>query len=197
MGNTVGSLSQRQKSIIIGSLLGDAYLRKIPGRADAFVEINHSYKAKDYVDWKYEELKPLSAGKPQKREYSGRVAYRFYTKQHPELSEFLAEFYKNGRKIIPRNIKLDALSLAVWYMDDGSKTKKGDVYLNTQQFSFNDQRFLLHLLRQLGIRARMNKDKKYYRIRIRKESIPNFISLITPYIIPSMEYKLPSLTMTP
>ena len=192
MGNTVGSLSQRQKSIIVGSILGDAYLRKNPGRSDALLEINHSYKAKEYVDWKYKELKPLSVGEPKKREYSGRVAYRFYTKQHPELSKFLEKFYKNGRKVIPRDLELDPLSLAVWFMDDGSKTKKGDLYLNSQQFSFKDQRFLLHLLRKLGIRARMNKDKKYYRIRIYKESIPKFVELIKPYVIDSMKYKLPA-----
>ena len=177
--------------------MGDAYLRKIEGRKDAFLEFNHSYKAKEYVDWKYEELKPLSAGKPQKRGYSGRIAYRFYTKQNPELTKLLEEFYDDGRKTIPHSIELDELSLAVWFMDDGSKTQKGDVYLNTQQFSMKDQRFLLHLLRKLGIRARLNKDKKYYRIRILKESIPKFVSIIEPYMINSMKYKISSLPMTP
>ena len=52
MDNTVGSLTQEQKSIIIGSLLGDEYLRIIAGRKDAFLEINHSISEKDYVDWK-------------------------------------------------------------------------------------------------------------------------------------------------
>ena len=57
MDNTVGSLSQMQRSVIIGSLLGDGYLRIISGRRNAFLEINHSIKQKDYVDWKYAILK--------------------------------------------------------------------------------------------------------------------------------------------
>lgn len=42
MGNTVGSLTQVEKSIITGSLLGDGYLRIVSGRTNAFLEINHS-----------------------------------------------------------------------------------------------------------------------------------------------------------
>jgi hypothetical protein len=190
MNNTVGSLTQRQVSIIIGSLLGDGYLRIIEGRKDAFLEINHSIKAKDYVLWKYSELENICDSGPKERVIDEtRTAYRFFTKQHPELTELLKQFYVNGRKSVPK-IKLDSLILAVWFMDDGSKTNKGDVYLNTQQFSMNDQKKLLYSLRKIGIRARLNKDKKYYRIRILKESIAHFNKTISPHIIPSMRYKL-------
>ena len=190
MNNTVGSLTQRQLSIIIGSVLGDGYLRIIEGRNDAFLEVNHSIKAKDYVLWKYSELESICKSGPKERVIDEqRTAYRFFTKQHPELTKIFKEFYVDGRKIIPK-IDLDELMLAVWYMDDGSKTNKGDVYLNTQQFSMNDQKKLLYALRNLGIKARLNKDKKYYRIRILKESIAHFNKLISPYIVESMRYKL-------
>ena len=191
----MGSLTQLQKDVIIGSILGDGYLRKLPGRKEAFLEINHSIKAKEYVEWKYKILKDLTVSPPKERKNGKKwkVAYRFFTKQHPELSKLLEKFYQNGRKVIPKDLELNELILAVWFMDDGSKTKKGDVYLNTQQFSFKDQRRLLHLLRKLGIRARMNKDKKYYRIRIYKESIPKFVAMIEPYILPSMRYKIEGL----
>jgi hypothetical protein len=59
MGNTVGSLTQLQRSIIIGSLLGDGYVRIVDGRKDAFLEINHSISQKEYVDWKYEMLQSI------------------------------------------------------------------------------------------------------------------------------------------
>ena len=196
MGNTVGSLSQRQKSILIGSLLGDAYLRKMPGRSDAFFEFNHSYKAKDYVDWKYQELKNFVKSKPKKRAYSNREAYRFFTVQRPEFTKIYESFYRDSRKVIDRDLQLNALVLAVWFMDDGSVTSKSDVYLNTQQFSMKDQKFLLHVLRRdLGIRARLNKDKKYYRIRILKESLPTFVSFVRRHVIDSMRYKLDKITI--
>lgn len=195
MGNTVGRLNQKQKSLIIGSMLGDGHMRIIDGRKDAFLEINHSIKAKSYVDYKYFILKNICESEPKERIYKinevNRRVYRFFTKQLKELTEIYNSFYKNKRKIIPRDLKLDSVSLAVWYMDDGSKTSKNDIYLNTQSFSLNDQKFLLHLLRKtFKIKARLNKDKNYYRIRILKESIPIFMSIIDKEMEKSMRYKM-------
>ncbi len=67
MDNTVGSLTEFERSIIIGSILGDGYLRIIPGRKNAFLEINHSIKAKEYVDYKYNSLKRLCESAPKER----------------------------------------------------------------------------------------------------------------------------------
>ena len=191
MDNTVGSLTQLQKSVIIGSILGDGYVRIVSGRKDAFLEINHSIKAKDYVDWKYSVLKNICKSPPEMRIIDNkRTAYRFFTRQHPEITNLLFKFYKNGKKIIPSDLKLDSIILAVWFMDDGSKSRKFDVYLNSQQFSLPDQKKLLNNLRQSGLKTRLNKDKKYYRIRFLKESIGKLNQMIDFYIIPSMRYKL-------
>ena len=190
MDNTVGSLTQLQKSLIIGSILGDGYVRIMPGRKDAFLEINHSIKAKEYVDWKYSVLKNICISGPKERDTNeGRVAYRFFTKQHPEITDLLKMFYKNGKKIVPQELKLDPVILAVWHMDDGSKSRL-NVYLNSQQFSVADQNRLLRKLREIGLKARLNRDKKYYRIRILSESVPEFNRIIGPHIIPSMRYKM-------
>jgi len=100
MDNAVGSLTKTQKSIIIGSILGDGYLRVIKGRNNAFLEINHSLKQKDYVDWKYDQLRNIVKSPPKLRKTNGeRVAYRFFTKQHPEITKLLNIFYQNGKKI--------------------------------------------------------------------------------------------------
>ncbi len=40
MDNTVGSLTKFQGSLIVGSLLGDGYLRVVRGRKNAFLEVN-------------------------------------------------------------------------------------------------------------------------------------------------------------
>ena len=191
MDNTVGSLTQLQKSVIIGSLLGDGYVRIIPGRKEAFLEVNHSIKAKEYVDWKYSVLKELCKSPPQTRKSGeNRTAYRFFTRQHPEITDLLKKFYLNGKKIVPSDLELNPMILAVWFMDDGSKSRKFDVYLNTQQLSLSSQKILLNLLRKMGLRARLNKDKKYYRIRFFKESVSKLNQIIAPHIVPSMKYKL-------
>jgi len=81
-------------------------------------------------------------------------------------------------------------------MDDGSKSRSS-VYLNTQQFSNREQLELIEILKnQFGLLATLNKDKKYFRIRIRTESIKSFIKLTEKHILPDFRYKLP-LVMTP
>lgn len=190
MDNTVGSLTQLQESLIIGTLLGDGYIRKLKGCRDAFLEINHSYTQKEYVDWKCNVLKNLTTSKPKTRYGRGnRIAYRFYTKQLPELTDIMNMFYVGNKKVIP-DIKLDPTILAIWFMDDGSRCREGDVYLNTQQFDKSDQYRLLKSLKLLGLDARLNKDKEYYRIRFMKSSMPRLHDLIGEYVIPSMKYKI-------
>ena len=190
MDNTVGSLTQLQKSFLIGTLLGDGYIRQIKGRRNAFLEVNHSITQKEYVEWKYKILKNLVRSGPKSRYGNGaRIAYRFFTKQHPEFTKMMDLFYKDKKKCIP-DLVLDPISLAVWYMDDGSRCSKDNVYLNTQQFSKDDQYKLLEFLGKMGLSGTLNKDKQYYRIRLKTSSIPKLFGIIKKYIIPSMKYKI-------
>ena len=187
----MGSLTQFQKSLIIGTILGDGYLRIIPGRQNAFLEVNHSFSQKEYVDWKFKKLQNLCISPPKIRKGNkDRIAYRFYTKQYPELTEFYNYFYKNGKKIIPNDLNLDAIALSVWFMDDGSKCSDSDFYLNTQQFSREDQLKLLDYLEKFGLKASLNKDKNYHRIRFLSSSINTLKGLLKENIIPSMYYKI-------
>lgn len=191
MGNTVGSLTQFQKSVIIGTILGDGYLRKLKGRRNAFLEINHSFREKEYVDWKYQALKDVAGSPPRIRKGNGkRIAYRFYTKQLPELTQFLDMFYRKGKKRIPENFEIDPLALAVWFMDDGSKCSDSNIYLNTQRFILEDQKRILRVLGKLGLEARLNRDKNYWRVRIVSSSIQRLVELISRHIVPSMKYKI-------
>ncbi len=87
MDNTVERLNQFQKSIIVGTILGDGYIRIVPGRRDAFLEINHTLNQREYVIWKYEMLKGIRAGAPKIRKGNGtRIAIRFHTRQSEELT---------------------------------------------------------------------------------------------------------------
>lgn len=190
MDNTVGSLTNLQQSVIIGSLLGDGYTRIISGKRNALLEINHSYAQREYVDWKYQVLKSIVRSAPKQRTTNGaRVAYRFYTRQHPNITKLHRLFYRNGHKTIP-DMTIDPIILAVWYMDDGSWCRSTDVYFNTQQFSAEDQQHAITLLKQFNIESRVNTDKQYLRIRVLKSSIPTLRAIIAPHLVPSMSYKL-------
>lgn len=184
----MGSLSEVQQQLILGCVLGDGYLRK---KTNAHLQITHSIKQKEYVDWKYQILKNLVITPPKVyRGNAGRVGYRFFTRSIPEFTVFYDRFYQNGTKTIPSDIKLSPLSLAVWYMDDGSKSYKS-CYFNSQQLDLISQNNLMKALQLLGIKSNLNKDKKYFRIRTLTSDTPKLITIIAPHIIKSMRYKIP------
>jgi len=86
MGNAVGSLSEVQHAIVIGSLLGDGSMRC---KANALLEINHSSQQRGYVDWKFSRLADLVTTPPKERSGNGgRVAYRFVTRSEPALTPY-------------------------------------------------------------------------------------------------------------
>ena len=156
-GNTVGSLTETQRSIIVGSLLGDGAMRC---RANALLEINHGIKQRDYVDWKFQQLANLVRTPPKPRPGNGnRIAYRFTTRSLPDLTLLYGLFYTRRRKTVPEDLNLSPLALAVWFMDDGCKSHRA-LYLNTQQFDQVGQRRLIErLATQWGVKATMNRDK--------------------------------------
>ncbi len=194
------SLSRKQKDILIGLLLGDGHLEKLYTPTLGRLKVEHSYKQKSYVDWLYGEFRNWVRTKPEIRRVNAwgklRKNYRFSTYGHKILGEFRGRFYKNNKKIVPNDLEKDitTLGLAVWYMDDGSiKSKRHrGVLLNTQGFRKNDVvRLQKTLGSKFGVSSTTRKDKNGKQIYLGGESGETFISLVKPYIISSMRYKIP------
>lgn len=69
MGNTVGRqsfISQFQKEVIIGCLLGDGRLECQSKEGSARLRIHHGWKQKTLIFWKYRVLKNLVSTPPRK-----------------------------------------------------------------------------------------------------------------------------------
>lgn len=176
------------RELIVGSLLGDAYLMKTT--AGYCFRVNHGRQQRAYVDWKFKLLAEYVRTPPRE---SGNCYY-FRTVTHPEFSLYRKFFYPNSRKVVPVELlyeQFTGFSLAVWLMDDGAADGK-QIRLNTQSFSLSENEMLMSFLRaKFGIEARLNRDKDRYRLRITNASMERFKSLIEPYVIPNMLYKLP------
>lgn len=177
-----------QHSVIVGSLLGDGAMRC---KKNALLEVNHCLAQRRYVDWKYEVLRALVRTPPKPRTSNGsRVAYRFTTLSRPALTEYYRRFYVNGSKIVP-DMLLSPLALAVWFMDDGCKSRRA-LYLNTQQFDEKSQLRLMSMLwNQWDLETTLNRDKSYFRIRIAVKSTARFCRIVRPYILADFQYKMP------
>jgi hypothetical protein len=98
--NVVVPLTERQASIVTGTLLGDGSMRC---KRNALLEINHSHAQRSYVDWKYRELQSFVSSPPRKRDGNGgRIAYRFTTRSQPEFTPLYQLFYHGGKKVVYR-----------------------------------------------------------------------------------------------
>jgi len=191
-------LTSRQREILVGLLLGDGHLEKQNAQGWARLKVEHSVRQIEYVTWKYSEWSSWVLTPPASRLKGNRLGTQsinvgFATVSHPELGEFRNRFYE-GRKVVPPDLTLTPLALAVWFMDDGCRSRNA-VYLNTQQYDETSQRTLLRLLReQWGIEGTLNRDKSYYRVRISVVATRRLAKLIEPYLLPELRYKLPQVT---
>ena len=200
------ALEPIQRDLIIGSLLGDGNIRFVARNREATFVVDHSVVQRDYVQWKYRLLRAwvLTEPKTVSRTYHKNrerqlTSFRFSTMSHPELTFWYNVFYRDGRKIIPANISeilVSPFSLAVWSMDDGNKNHQA-VFLNTQQFSQEEQELLRACLKDnFGLETTLNKHwlfkgKQLYRIRVTTASTKRFCALVKEFLIPSMTYKFP------
>jgi len=204
LGNPVGSLevpkllrarknlrldvTDRQRDILIGCILGDAYISP-KGK----IRIEQSAKQKEYVLWKYNELKSLAyPALPRKIDRVHKLSGREYSSMFFELRQYFrswrAIFYEERHKVFPVGLSISPIALAVWYMDDGCWTGKKAV-IAIEGFDDESIERIQRLFRfGLQIETIVGKNRK---LLIRKQSHERFYGLISPYVISSMQYKLP------
>jgi ubiquinol-cytochrome c reductase cytochrome b subunit len=193
-------LTERQISVLVGSMLGDGTLRVGKGAVNANFKIEHGLKQKEYVFWKYKIFKKWVTTKPKisyryrKNGERYKKSWWFRTVRHPEITYFRKLFYRKKRKIIPNEIKdlLNPLALAVWVMDDGSRSGK-QIDLSTYRFTWREIKKLQKILEdKFQLKANFYRDRdKGYRMYFNVKNTEKLVKIISPYILPSLRYKLP------
>jgi hypothetical protein len=203
-------LTDQQREVLIGTLLGDASMSLRNGKPHYSVKFEQCKKRKEYINHLYQIFEPFVGGTPTPRFLKNEdsivsekleeniKSYWFRTYEHKSLIFYYNYFYKikNGKKvkIVPKTIHkfLTARALAYWYMDDGNLTEKQRTYiLNTQGFENHECKFLCNVLEMnFNIKSTVIKDKNKWKIRIRTESADLFKTIIFPYVHSVFYYKL-------
>jgi hypothetical protein len=194
-------LSSIQKDILIGTILGDAYLQKT-GEKNARLRLEHGGNQKEYLLWKVQQLKQFFQGRQKYLERMHPLTRRTYTywrhqsQSTPLLGKFRKIFYQGGRKIIPKEIKkfLTPRSIAVWYMDDGyyyQRDKCSYIYLG------NITKAEAGVLKQafaerFDISVYVWRKKKGFALYFSRKEAQKLKILIQNYILEQFIYKLPS-----
>lgn len=198
-------LSNKQRQIIIGLMLGDGHLETQDNGRTYRLKVEQSIKSKEYIDWLYENFKewvltsPKEKVKKDKRFKQDVINIYFNTVSHSAFRFYAQQFYINKKKVIPKLIYrwLRPVSLAIWFMDDGSikSSKHKGKIINTQCFSKTEVKFLSEcLFKKYGIKSNLRRQKgNTWQLYLLSETINKFYKIINPHIIPSMRYKLVNL----
>ena len=192
-------MSHRQRQILDGLMLGDGHLERQRGALVARLKIEHSIVQAAYVDWKFNEWRDWVRTPPRARPRRNRMGTEstnigFATLSHPQLEEFRSRFYRHGRKTVPMDLELTPLSLAVWFMDDGSRKSSQcrGLLLNTQSFNCHEVEFLRQTLRRdVDLETTVREQSDGLQIYLPASSVGRFIEYAGGQILPCMRYKLP------
>ncbi len=193
MDNTVGS---RQENIIVGTLLGDGLLE----RNGKFVRlvVDHSASQEAYVRWKAEGLVSLHPSIILRERIDPRNQRTYThcilrTRTDPTLEEFVPLFYQGKRKCVPKKLPgmLNPQMLAVWIMDDGYRRSDCNALrLNTQGYTFAEQKIVQRTLAKLSITSNIQRHKTHFVVYIPSRSMSRLRAVVQPHLISSMVYKL-------
>lgn len=178
-------------------LLGDG------GRCRNNFYIGHSTKQREYALFKKELLESIT-GKPVNiRERSTKQGYfqiRLEPKLIPLTRVMVKKCYKEGIKSPSLNFLryLTLQGLAIWFMDDGSKSfKKVDgkvhaveVTLNTYLSREENEIIISFFKDKWDIQWGLNKSKNHYRLRMGTKEARRFFALVEPFVHDSMKYKI-------
>ncbi|CCA78108.1 probable intron-encoded LAGLIDADG endonuclease, partial (mitochondrion) [Serendipita indica DSM 11827] len=189
-------------SIIFGSLLGDAHGEKRSTSGGTRISFYQESTHVSYLLWLHSYLSfrgycnIIIPAITTRLGVKGvvRQIIRFHTWTYSSFNWIYDLFYVNGIKMVPSNIAeyLTPLALAVWIMDDGTKASAG-LRLCTNSFTYSDCLLLVKALNDnFSLKATVQSAgaPNQYCIYIWKESMPLLRSIVSPYIIPEMKYKI-------
>lgn len=187
------NLSQEAIEWINGELLGDGCLNS---RCEYSAMFRYSSKYPEYIHYVSDKLK--SFGIEQigrmyqfKDKKYGSMTYYYCSRSYAELSTIYKQWYPEGKKIIPRNIKFTPITLRQLYIGDGSlinsKKCKSYITLATNCFKILDVEWLIKQFNKLGIKA--NRQKCNNVIRIPAYSTKYFLRYIGICPVKCYQYK--------
>ena len=200
--NRIGPHNKIVLSIIFGSLLGDGHAEKRLSGTGTRITFYQESSHIEYLLYLHNLLSFLGYCNPKvpvigtRLGIGGKVrkTVRFATWTYTSFNWIHELWYINGVKHVPLHIKdyLTPLALAIWIMDDGSKIGKG-LKFSTNSYSYKDCLILINALSDnFSIKSSIQSAgaNNQYIIYIWKESMNDLRTIVSPYIISEMRYKI-------
>jgi recombination protein RecA len=194
-------LSGFQWEVLLGGLMGDSALSPSRSGHAARLRFGHGVRQATYADWKASLFANLQVS----RSTNAGGAVFHDVQPLPELAELRQAVYIGGRKVFGHDYlkRLTPLSLAIWYMDDGTfslrtkgvqeRTRDGsgrsDICIEAMEPTTR-ARLVDHLADTWGIRPRLIRRAGKAVLVFPKDETAKLHALVAPFVHPSMQYKL-------
>ena len=190
-------MNKEYRNLLIALSIGDGHIDKTGA-----IIVVHSSKQKEYVQYKLDLVRKYNSSvKMFERQSNGTLQYGFRipaTKYSKLLRRIL---YPDGKKTITKKLlnRIGLIGLSIWWGDDGSTSKKknksGGIKatvstLSTQVSKEENQIIIDWFLETYGIRFGQRKMKNHYSLICGTGEGRKLTTLLLPYTIESMQYKL-------
>ena len=187
-------LTDVQREVLVGSLLGDGYMSETGSTTARFCE-SHSEAQRAYLDWKVGILGPyVSSTSPTTKRVGDRVFHgaRLNGVSCVAMREYYDLFYPAPDRVrqFPADLhrRMTPLVLAVWYMDDGNLNgHRPRIAFGLDDLSL---RRAVRALRALGLRPTLHRGNGAWDITFPGHT-DKFFDTIRPHVPACMSHKLP------
>ena len=186
------NLTQEAIEWINGELLGDGHIRS---QSPYSANITYTSKYSEYLEYVSNTLMSFGIGQAGKihKEYNKKFdcsVYHYNSRCYVELLPIYRQWYPEGKKIVPKDIKLTPITLRQHYIGDGclghQKNKNPYIKLSTDGFLVFDVEWLVNKLVELGFKSTRRKRND---IHISSYSVKNFLKYIGKCPVRCYEYK--------
>ena len=203
--------SEFQKSLLVGSLLGDGHIEKRAHLKNASFREEHAMNQVEWLKWKHGSLKPFTTsnmwfrdrgdsalfpdGKGGKKVYSIQNVCAMATGTHPYITKLHTLFYRDRVKVLPKTYlenNFNLVVLAVLIGDDGNFCDNS-VRLCTDNFTKDEVYFLSNLCSKFyngRITVREEKKNKFRIVFTTIRNDLNFFKSIKDILPKCMHYKV-------
>jgi len=179
------NFSEELSNLLEGELLGDGSVVMNGSRSALY---SHSSKYREYLAWLSKTFTDLELEQSGKINYRGPTplspngGYKYTSRSYPELVSIRQRWYSNGKKIVPKDLKLNPLICRQWYIGDGNLHNltrwSPDIRFCTDDF---DKLSIDHLLKELRDNGfKVSHQPSENRIGMSVKSIRDFLHWIGP-----------------
>lgn len=186
------NLSEKAIEWINGELLGDGCIACRHPYSARIIYTSQYLEYCQYIKNTLESFE-IEGGKIRKRynKKNNCCSYNYFSYEYEELLPIKKQWYPNGKKIVPKNIKLTPLTLRQWYIGDGhlAYLQKGNpmIVLATNGFLVKDVEWLTEQLNKINFKATIRHSNN--NIGISTYSTKGFLDYIGRPEVKCYQYK--------